>query len=90
MTEAEVQVVKLDGMLDVASCEGVANRLIAVEGSVSVDLARVSFIDSTGLGQLVTAWRQKVSEGNRLQVINAQGHARALFEIAGLQELLGD
>ena len=56
---------------------------------VGVDLARVTFIDSSGLSVLVQA-RQRVDElGRRFEIRAASRPARRVLEISGLDATLG-
>ncbi len=53
---------------------------------VVVDLSRVSFIDSTGLGVLVGAFK-RVREYGSLSVVCPQRSVRRVFEITGLLQV---
>lgn len=61
----------------------------AGEGDVPViDLAEVSFMDSSGLRVLVEATRAARDRGSDLELASPQPALSRLFEIAGLTELL--
>lgn len=53
---------------------------------VVVDLSRVSFIDSTGVGVLVGAFK-RVREIGTLSVVCPQRNVRRIFEITGLTKV---
>lgn len=53
---------------------------------VVVDLSRVSFIDSTGLGVLVGAFK-RVRERGSLSIVCPQRSIRRVFEITGLMQV---
>jgi anti-sigma B factor antagonist len=53
---------------------------------VVVDLSRVSFIDSTGLGVLVGAFK-RVRERGSLSIVCPQRSIRRIFEITGLMQV---
>lgn len=56
---------------------------------IVVDLAGVPFLDSTGRGALLHAWRQARQRGCRLVVVNPQPRVLAMLRIAGVAGHLG-
>jgi anti-anti-sigma factor len=84
-------VVTVTGEFDMAIAGIVRQRLGAHldADEVILDLSHVTFIDSTGLGVIAQANRVLNSgEVKRLRVIGEQPRVRAVFEAAGLAELL--
>ncbi len=57
--------------------------------TIWVDMADVSFIDSSGLGVLVGALQRARHEGGGVEVRNLAGSPRKVFEITGLLEPFG-
>lgn len=55
---------------------------------VVLDLAKVQFVDSAGLGAMVWAFRQLSSEGGDMRICNVNGSVRALFELVRMHKLL--
>lgn len=51
-----------------------------------LDLSEVSFIDSSGLGVIITIYK-KLKNKNNLHICGAQEHVLAIFEITGLKSL---
>lgn len=56
--------------------------------AVFVDLAQLTFIDSSGVHSLITAHHAAKHAGGRLYVVNARGPVAAVLEITGLDTLL--
>jgi anti-sigma B factor antagonist len=56
---------------------------------IVVDLAGVPFLDSTGRGALLHAWRQARQRGCRLIVVDPQPRVLAMLRIAGVAGHLG-
>ena len=86
-------VVTLDGECDLAvRAELTAALLTAVSGAqtVVVDLAQVTFIDSTGVHGLVTAHHAALAAGGRLHVRNATGPVATVLELTGVGALLAE
>jgi anti-sigma B factor antagonist len=85
-------VVMLTGELDMATAPDLADvldSLLAAEpGDIVVDLAELSFIDSSGLAVLVTTQTTLHEQGRRLSLRSPRRHAVKVLEIAGLMEFL--
>ena len=83
-------VVEVGGDVELHSAQQLRDELLhAGEGEhpcVVVDLSRVSFIDSTGLGVLVGAFK-RVRERGSLSVVCPQRSVRRVFEITGLLQI---
>lgn len=90
-TEPGGTVVTVSGELDVASnqvLERTLARLREVD-LVVVDLRRLTFIDSTGLGVLVRAHQLAREQGRRLGFVRGDGQVNRLLSLTGLDtELL--
>jgi anti-sigma B factor antagonist len=53
------------------------------------DLGDVSFVSSTGLGQMMRAYRQAVGNGGYLRVVNPQPLVEEVFRFTKLHTLIG-
>lgn len=56
---------------------------------IRVDMAGVTFVDSSGLGILVAALKRANAVDSTLVLQNLTGPARKVFEITGLLEVFG-
>jgi anti-sigma B factor antagonist len=81
----------LTGELDIATAPRLREELIwpARSGirAVTVDLARLTFIDSTGLSVLVMAMKRFRHEGGDLALRSPNPAARRVFEVTGLTKV---
>jgi len=85
-------VVTLTGECDLEGRDDlIATLLGAVDDAelVVVDLAGVTFMDSSGIHGLVTAHRSARDAGRTLHVVNASGAVASVLEITGVARLLG-
>ncbi len=84
--------VEIDGELDVATSPELEARLLEAEATdapaIVIDLAGVSFIDSTGLRALLAANVRGQADSNRLRITQGGQQARRLFEVAGVLDRL--
>jgi anti-anti-sigma factor len=85
--------IALTGELDLATGDAVREQLerdfAAVRPSlVLVDMAEVSFCDSSGIEALICARNAAIAQGTVLRLVNVRGIARTTLEITGVLPLL--
>jgi anti-sigma B factor antagonist len=88
---ADRAVVALTGECDLEGREEMIAALLAAVDSapiVHVDLAGVTFLDSSGVHSLVIAHHAAERAGVRLYVGNAEGAVARVLEITGVADLL--
>jgi anti-sigma B factor antagonist len=81
-------VLEIGGEIDVYTAPRLRERLVDLVGTgnahVVVDLARVDFLDSTGLGVLVGAHRRLRAGGGSLRLVIPHERLLKIFRITGL------
>ncbi len=87
-------VLALRGEVDYGTVQHFREEVSALLGQgqvrlLMVDLAKVSFMDSTGVGTLVVAKRICAEVGVRLLLRNVNPFIARLFAVLGVAELLG-
>jgi anti-anti-sigma factor len=98
MTESAVNglvVVNLSGEIDLSNADDLPPALSQVAttpdvSAVHVDLAAVSFIDSSGLRALLISEAHLAKVGSEFKVCNPTEHTRRLFELTGLTHLIAE
>ncbi len=87
-----MRIVRAEGEVDAYSSEDLRQALeeagLETSNGVLVDLSRVTYIDSTGLGVLVGAYKQLSESGGRLAVCGGPSHVRKVFQISGIEQLV--
>jgi anti-anti-sigma factor len=90
--EPHAPVLEVHGEIDVASAplliQAINDVIDRGVPRLLVDLAAVSFIDSSGMSALVRADLKAKALGTRLHIRNATGNARRSIELCGLNALL--
>ncbi len=86
----EVHVVALVGELDMATADGLAEALTAIPGSLVIDLAGVTFMDSSGIAALVKTNNQLTDTGRRLVLTRPAPNVRKVLGIVGLLDWVVD
>jgi anti-sigma B factor antagonist len=90
--EAGVHTVSLFGELDLASAGDVQVELERVEASdaesIVVDLAGLTFIDSTGVRLVYNAHVRLGHEGGRLALLRGSEGVQRLFQLTALEDQL--
>jgi anti-sigma B factor antagonist len=83
-------VVSVHGELDVATSPMLRERLIGLvsDGSsrLVLDLEALDFLDSTGLGTIVSVLKRARTHGGDLRLVCTEARIRRLFEITGLDK----
>ncbi|HVL52554.1 MAG TPA: STAS domain-containing protein [Actinomycetota bacterium] len=85
-------VVRVTGELDMATADTLRSHLYELlnDGApdLVVDLAEISFIDSTGLAALVHSFKQAVTKGRSMALLSPAPQAMRVFEASGLLSVL--
>ena len=85
-------VLEVNGELDLHSSPPLRAELLRLSEGASpqivVDLAGVSFIDSTGIGVLVGGLKKARERGGKLVFCSPQPRVKRVFEITGLLQAL--
>lgn len=86
-----VTLMTVDGELDVGTApvlgEHLTDRGAAGDRLVVLDLRRVTFVDSSGLGALVAALKGFLKVGTRFRLVFDQPILQRLFEITDLTDV---
>ena len=76
------------GALDLATARGLQSRLAEVAGEQAqqaiLDLSKVTFIDSVGLGVVLKAASRFHRQGKRLLIVAPAGPVQRILEFAGV------
>jgi anti-anti-sigma factor len=91
-TTDERTLIALSGELDASTSTYLYAKLadLEVENALNVvlDMAKLSFMDSSGLGVIITEHTRLKRSGGKLTVYSPSSSVRRLFEITGLTEEL--
>jgi anti-sigma B factor antagonist len=85
--ERGVVIAEVTGDIDMSTAPGLRERLFGLASSeqpLVVDLDRVTFIDSVGLGVLVSAARHADAHGGGLHAVCSRPQARKLLWLTGV------
>jgi len=89
----DMDVLVLNGRLDAASAKELKNRVnhLVLENRVKliVDMGNVDFIDSSGLGSLVSSLRAVNEREGDVKVVGLQKQVRSIFELTRLHRIFG-
>lgn len=86
--EGGLTVYRLRGSLDLATSPSVRAALMEAAGEgkhdLIVDLTKLEFLDSTGLGALIGAHRRALEHGGKVRLAVGEGPIARLLNITGL------
>ena len=84
-------VLVVSGEIDVYTSPTLREHLVEAVGeehpTVVLDLRAVTFLDSTGLGVLITGLKRCRSAGGELHIVTTQPNVLKVLEITGLDEV---
>jgi anti-sigma B factor antagonist len=89
---ADATIVRLHGEIDVLNVDQVRVCLVeALEspaGTIVVDLAELSFIDSTGLGAIIFGFQRARDRGVKFQLAHPSRGVRQILVLSGVLEVV--
>lgn len=84
---ADEGIVAMDGRLDAAQAVKAQSFLDQVEGQCVLDLAKLEYVSSAGLGVLLKTHKRLMAAGSGLKLINVSPHIRDIFGYSGFDKL---
>jgi len=82
----------VEGEIDTFTASGLREELEAVNiikgMDIELDLSKVNYMDSTGLGILVAFYKRALREESKVKIVGLSKRLQRLFEITGLSELM--
>ena len=88
-TSGETAVLRISGEVDISTAPRLRERLQQLDSrSVVVDLSAMTFIDSTGLGVLVGAFKRLREGGGDLVLRAPTRSTRKVLELTGLSQVV--
>lgn len=89
--DGDVCVMSLDGEVDVYTAPALKQRIVdAVEDgcvNILVDMEKVGFIDSSGLGVLVSGLRRVKERSGAIRLVCTKDNILKIFRITGLDKV---
>ncbi len=91
-SEGDVSVVDLSGKItigegDVVLRETVETLLKEGRSKIVLNLARISYMDSAGIGELVACYKRSREKGGQLKLLNPSGKVYDLLQLTKLEEI---
>jgi anti-sigma B factor antagonist len=84
-------ILRIGGELDTASCkviEPTITTAIATASSVIIDLAELTFCDSSGVGLFIATNTKAVADGTAVSIRNVRPPVRRIFQITNLDAVI--
>ncbi|HEX7879052.1 MAG TPA: STAS domain-containing protein [Candidatus Eisenbacteria bacterium] len=79
---------QITGRFDAAQVEPARKILWHLKESTRVDLSKLEYISSAGIGVLVEAFSRLKSAGHTMQLVNANSMVRSVFKLTGLDRVI--
>lgn len=88
------KVIELVGELDIANVDdfekSVQDASMALNGSITMDMAKLVFVDSTGVGGLLKVIKGLRNNSIEVKISNVNPDVYEVFDLLGLPLLLGN
>jgi anti-anti-sigma factor len=84
---SEAGTVNVAGRLDAAQAPRAQEFLDQVRGHCVMDMARLEYISSAGLGVLLRTHKRLMSTGSGLKLVNVNHHINDIFSYSGFDKL---
>ncbi len=92
-TDGPFQIIEVGGEIDVYTAprlrEAIVASIDAGHTRLVIDVEKVEFLDSTGLGVLVGALKKVRADGGTLDIVCTQERILKIFDITGLDKVFG-
>jgi len=91
VADGPAAVLRVSGELDLATADQLRQAVGQYADSprpLIIDLAGVTFCDSTGFGVLINAYRRVTSAGGRLLLCGLQPRLTGLLEVTGIDRVI--
>jgi len=79
--------VAVAGRLDAAQAVKAQTFLDGINGQCVLDLSRLEYISSAGLGVLLKTHKRLMGEGSGIKLINVNNHTHDIFRYSGFDKL---
>ncbi|MDR2609911.1 MAG: STAS domain-containing protein [Clostridiales Family XIII bacterium] len=84
--------VVLTGEIDISNAAGLKQELSDAYGEhaadMDVDISGISYIDSTGLGIIISLYGKMRESGNKIKLLNPRDNVKKLLKITQLDKVL--
>ena len=87
ITLADDGTVIVEGRLDAAQAVKAQEFLDQVEGQCVLDLAKLEYISSAGLGVLLKTHKRLMGVGSGIKLVNVNNHIHDIFRYSGFDKL---
>ena len=79
--------VVMDGRLDAAQAVKAQTFLDKVEGQCVLDLTKLEYVSSAGLGVLLKTHKRLMTSGSGIKLVNVNHHIHDIFRYSGFDRL---
>ena len=80
-------IVAIDGRLDAAQAVKAQQFLDQVTGQCVLDLSKLEYISSAGLGVLLKTHKRLMGSGSGIKLVNVNHHIHDIFRYSGFDKL---
>jgi anti-anti-sigma factor len=86
--ESGIPYLRVSGALDLAAAPQLIEAALT-SGLLRLDLSEVEFMDSTGLGALITLRNTAHERGDEMELLTVSRAVQRVFALSGLEDVFG-
>lgn len=77
----------ISGYLDTAKAEEVKLLLSKIDNTITIDMSKLDFICSAGIGVMVMTYQRLKEKGKSIYLVNLNDHIKKVFQLSLLDKL---
>ena len=83
------KIIKLSGEIDMSNVKEIKDKILELKLSeIILDFKDVTYLDSAGIGMLISLHKTAQLKSGSLEIINIENKIKKLFEMVGLNKIL--
>ncbi|MCY9698360.1 STAS domain-containing protein [Paenibacillus alginolyticus] len=93
LDEGTITIVSFAGDMDIDVTELIEEELSPLlmnKKEIQIDFSEVPFVDSSGIGLLITLVKNLQEKGNKVQIMHIRAEVKQVFAMLELSEILGN
>ncbi len=83
----EAGIIAVEGRLDAAQAVKAQTFLDRIEGQCVIDMAKLEYISSAGLGVLLKTHKRLMGSGHGIKLVSVNHHIHDIFRYSGFDKL---
>lgn len=88
----DILVIEIDGDVEMTKIKSIKSELMKIvednDNDVDIDFSKVNYLDSSGIGVLLTISKMLKQKGKRLRLVHLSERLQRIVELSSLQDVI--